>query len=378
MRIGSQSLPEIKIGERLIGPMHPCFIVAEISGNHHQNYDEAVRLIRAVTAAGVDAVKLQTYTPDTLTIDSDKKWFIVESEDTPGAWNGHKLYDLYGTAYTPWDWQPKLKKLADTLGVILFSTPFDNSAVDFLERKVNPLAYKIASYEANYIPLLKKVAKTGKPVILSAGFASIADIKLALATLHENGADQVAVLHCVTAYTAEPNLNDINLKTIADMANRFNVVGGFSDNNGGIEIPVIAAALGAPIIEKHVILKRTMGGPDASFSIEPKEVAEMVRRIRENEKSGTTDLSSPLAKQVTGKVKYGPANKAEAYNGIRFSQSVFVVKDIKKGDTLTPYNIRCIRPGDGLAPKYFEDVIGKVAKADIERGTPLSWKLIVK
>lgn len=370
--------PGLKIGKRLVGAGYPCFIVAEISGNHHQNYGEAVSLIKAMANAGVDAVKLQTYTPDTLTIDSDKKWFIVESEETPGAWNGHKLYDLYGTAYTPWNWQPRLKKLADRLGIILFSTPFDDSAVDFLESKIDPLAYKIASYEANQIPLLKKVAKTGKPVILSAGFASIPDVRLAIKTLHDNGTDQVAVLHCVTAYTADPNLNDINLKTIADMAKRFSVVSGFSDNNRGIEVPVLAAALGASIIEKHVILKRTLGGPDASFSIEPDEVAEMVRRIRENEKSGATDVNTPFAEQIKGKIKYGPANKAEAYNGIRFSQSVFAVGDIKKGDTLTPHNIRCIRPGDGLAPKYFEEVIGKVAKVNIERGTPLSWKLIVK
>ena len=255
----------------------------------------------------------------------------------------------------------------------------DETAVDFLEKEIDPPVYKIASYETNHIPLLKKIAKTGKPVILSAGFANVADIKLALKTLNDNGADQVALLHCVSTYSSEPNLDDINLRTIVDMTKRFNVVGGFSDNNGGIEIPIIAAALGASIIEKHVILDRSTGGPDASFSIEPQELAKLVGRIRENETKGSSDiLVTPFAKRVIGKVKYGPENKAEKYNGKRFSQSVFSVSNIEKGETLTKANIRCIRPGDGLAPRYFEEVLGKVAASNIERGTPLSWKLVVK
>ena len=371
--------PCIHIGNNVIGSGNTCFIVAEISGNHHQHYREALELIEIAAEAGADAVKLQTYTPDTLTIDSDKPWFIVESENTPDAWKGHKLYDLYKTAYTPWDWQPKLAKVANERGIILFSTPFDETAVDFLEKEIDPPVYKIASYETNHIPLLKKIAKTGKPVILSAGFANVADIKLALKTLNDNGADQVALLHCVSTYSSEPNLDDINLRTIVDMTKRFNVVGGFSDNNGGIEIPIIAAALGASIIEKHVILDRSTGGPDASFSIEPQELAKLVGRIRENETKDSSDiLVTPFAKRVIGKVKYGPENKAEKYNGKRFSQSVFAVSNIEKGETLTKANIRCIRPGDGLAPRYFEEVLGKVAASNIERGTPLSWKLVVK
>src|SRR3989344_7295248 len=339
--------PCIHIGNNVIGSGNTCFIVAEISGNHHQHYREALELIEIAAEAGADAVKLQTYTPDTLTIDSDKPWFIVESENTPDAWKGHKLYDLYKTAYTPWDWQPKLAKVANERGIILFSTPFDETAVDFLEKEIDPPVYKIASYETNHIPLLKKIAKTGKPVILSAGFANVADIKLALKTLNDNGADQVALLHCVSTYSSEPNLDDINLRTIVDMTKRFNVVGGFSDNNGGIEIPIIAAALGAS--------------------------------ISENETKGSSDiLVTPFAKRVIGKVKYGPENKAEKYNGKRFSQSVFAVSNIEKGETLTKANIRCIRPGDGLAPRYFEEVLGKVAASNIERGTPLSWKLVVK
>jgi len=370
--------PEIRIGKRLVGPEHPCFVVAEISGNHHQNYSEAQQLISKAAKAGADAVKLQTYTPDTLTIDSNKQWFLVNSLDTPSKWNKKKLYDLYKTAYTPWDWQPKLTKLAKELGLILFSTPFDETAVAFLEKKIDPPVYKIASYEANHIPLLKKVGSTGKPVILSAGFSSISDIRLAIKTLKENGTNQIAVLHCVTAYSSKPNFADINLKTIADIANRFRVVAGFSDNNGGVEIPIVAAAFGASIVEKHLILKRSMGGPDASFSIEPHEFKTMVKQIRKNAQKETNVLRTSVAKKVIGKVKYGPANSAEAYNGRRFSQSVFAVSDIKKGETFTTYNIRCIRPGDGLAPKYYEKITGKLAKVNIERGTPLSWNLIVK
>lgn len=352
----------ISIQGRKIGADYPTFIVAELSGNHHQRYEEAEKLIRKAHKAGADAVKLQTYTPDTLTIDSNKLWFLVNSSDTPSEWNKKKLYDLYKTAYTPWEWQPKLKKLADKLGIILFSTPFDETAIDFLEEMDVP-CYKIASYEANHIPLLKKVAKTRKPVILSVGFASLFDIELALKTLRENGTKQIAVLHCVTSYSDKPDLDDINLATIVDIRQRFGVVSGFSDNNGGIDIPIVAATLGASIIEKHFILDRSLGGPDARFSIEPHELKELVKRIR-------------FAEQVIGKVRYGPANAAEKYNGRRFSQSVFVVKAIKKGERLTSENIRCIRPGDGLAPKYFESVIGKAAARDIEAGTPLSWKYI--
>lgn len=372
-----KSRPQINIAGRIIGKGYPCFIVAEVSGNHHQNFDEAVKIIEAAAKAGVDAVKLQTYTPDTLTIRSNKKWFLVDSNDTPDSWNKRTLYELYNMAYTPWDWQPKLKKIAEDSGIILFSTPFDETAVEFLEKMSVP-CYKIASYEANHIPLLAKVAATGKPIILSAGFASIADIKLALKTLHENGANQIAVLHCVTSYVSKPSLNDINLKTMIDMAKRFNVVSGFSDNNGGIEIPIIAAALGASIIEKHVILKRSMGGPDAPFSIEPDELKDMVNKIRDNEGKGSDILDTKYAKMVTGKVKYGPANKAEKYNGKKFSQSIFAVADIKKGEKFTVTNIRCIRPGDGLAPRYFKSVLNKKAVKDIERGTPLNWNLIRK
>ena len=360
----NNSEKNIKIGGRLIGREYPSFIVAEVSGNHHQKYEEAQDIIKTAARAGVDAVKLQTYTPDTLTINSDRPWFLVDSADTPSEWNKKKLYDLYQSAYTPWEWQPKLKRLAESLGLILFSTPFDETAVDFLEDMKVP-CYKVASYEANHIPLLKKIAKTKKPVIMSVGFSYTKDIDLALETLRESGCKQIAILHCVTSYSDQPSIDDINLQTIVDIRDRFGVASGFSDNNGGIEIPIIAANIGASIIEKHVTLRRRDGGPDARFSIEPDELKEMVNRIRR-------------AERIIGKVKYGPANNAEKYNGKKFSQSVFVVKKVEKGEKFTKKNARCIRPGDGLAPKYYEFILGKTANCDIDAGTPLSWKLVKK
>lgn len=362
MRFIKKMRPFITISNRRIGQDCPCFIVAEVSGNHHQKYEEARDIIKAAAWAGVDAVKLQTYTPDTLTLNSDRPWFTVDSADTPSEWNQKRLYDLYEKAYTPWYWQPKLKKLAESLGLILFSTPFDETAVDFLE-KMNVPCYKVASYEANQVPLLKKIAKTKKPVIISVGFSYIRDIDLALKTLRDNGCTQVAILHCVTSYSDQPLIDDINLQTIVDIKRRFGTISGFSDNNGGIEIPVIAANIGASIIEKHVTLRRKDGGPDAKFSLEPDELKEMVNKIRK-------------AERIIGKVKYGPANQAEKYNGIKFSQSIFAVKNIKKGEKFTKNNVRCIRPGDGLAPKYYDFVIGKSAASDIDFATPLSRKLV--
>lgn len=353
----------IEIAGRKIGPDHPCFIVAEISANHHGNLDEAVELIKAATEAGADAVKLQTYTPDTMTLDSDKKWFLVGGENNPDIWKGITLYDLYKTAYTPWEWQPKLKKTADNLGLILFSTSFDITAVDFLEKMKVP-CYKISSYESRDIPLLKKVAKTKKPVIISTGYDTFEEIKFSVKTLRDNGAGDVAVLHCVTSYAQEPKAQEMNLATIENIRRKLKVVAGFSDNNAGIEIPIIAAIHGASIIEKHFILRRKDGGPDAGFSIEPQELREMVTRIR-------------FAEKTLGKVHYGPSNKTERYNR-RYQRSIFVSEDIKKGERLTKKNIRIIRPGEGLAPKYWDDVLGKIAIKDIEAGTPLSWDLIKK
>lgn len=351
----------IQIGQRKIGVGYPCFIVAEVSANHNQRFDKAVEIIKAAGKAGVDAIKLQTYTPDTITIDSDKEWFRIGGKDNPDSWKNKTLYDLYKTAYTPWEWQPKLKKIAEDLGMMLFSSPFDETAVDFLEN-MNVPCYKVASYEVNDIILLKKIASTGKPVIMSVGYASLEDIELALKTLRDNGATQIAVLHCVTGYSDIPQLENMNLKTILDIKERFGVVSGFSDNNGGVGVPIIAAAMGASIIEKHFIDSRQEESPDSKFSLIPQEMAVMVKTIRDAEKS-------------MGSVHYGPVNEIEEYNK-RWRRSLFVVKDVKAGEEFTRENIRSIRPAFGLHTKYIDEIIGKKASREIERGTPLSRDLV--
>lgn len=370
---------EIKIGNKKIGDNHPCFIVAELSGNHHQKFDEAVALIKAAAEAGADAVKLQIYTPDTMTIDSDKEWFVVGGEDNPDVWKGKTLYQLYQEAYTPWEWQPKLKEIAENLGLILFSTPFDETAVDFLE-KMNAPCYKVASYEATDIPLLKRIAKTGKPVIISVGLAVLNEVELAVETLRKNGARDIAVLHCVTTYSESPEFGDMNLNTIIDIRERFGVVSGFSENNGEIDVSVTAATLGASIIEKHFIFRRSDGGPDANFSIEPAEFKQMATLIRRAEKEGAEAVLRDLVskkdvERIMGKVHYGPANEGERYNK-RFRRSLFVVKDMKKGESFTYENLRVIRPEVGLSPKHLDEVLGKEASKDIERASPLSWDLV--
>lgn len=337
-------------GPRTIGPGHPAFIIAEMSGNHNQSYEKAIKIIDAAVKAGVDAIKLQTYTPDTITIDCDKEPFQVKVND---AWKGQTLYSLYKTAYTPWDWQPKLKQYAESKGVLVFSSPFDETAVDFLE-SMNVALYKVASFEINHIPLLKKIGRTGKPVIMSRGMASSEDIALAIKTLKEAGCPQVAVLHCVSSYPA--TYDQMHLKTIPDIAERFDVVAGLSDHTLGITVPIAAVALGASVIEKHFTLARAEGGPDAGFSLEPAELEQLVRSVRD-------------AEAALGKPTYQTDPK-EAENKI-FRRSIFVVKDTKKGEQFTEQNIRVIRPGHGMQPRYYEDVLGKTASKDLERGTPL-------
>ena len=355
-----------KISNREVGQNSPAFLVAEISANHRQQYEEAVRLVEAAAKAGADAVKFQTYTPDTITIDSDKKWFFLGGEDTPSDWKRSNLYELYKGAYTPWDWQPKLKELAEKLGLIFFSSPFDETAVDFLEKMEVP-CYKVASYEATHLPLLKKIAETGKPVIMSVGFASLEEIEEAVRTLRENGAKEIAVLHCVTAYSDNPRPEDMHLANIKDIAERFGVVSGFSDNNAGIEAPVAAVIAGASIIEKHFILSRAKGGPDARFSIEPEEFKKMAGLIRR----GENIYSKGEFEAAQGEVFYGPVSPAEE-NFRNLRRSIFAVADIKKGEVFTKENIRVIRPAFGLEPKFYEEVLGKRAVSDIERGTPFS------
>jgi len=372
--------PFIEIAGKKIGLDYPCFIVAEISANHRQKFDEAVRLIQKAAEAGADAVKLQTATPDLLTINSKKPPFIIRGKNLPKIWRGKNLYQLYEVAYTPWEWYPKLAKIAQSLGVILFSTPFGNTAVDFLQEQNVP-CYKIASYEALDVPLLRKVAATGKPIIISQGFYPFKDVEFSIRTLREAGANEIAVLYCVTEYTNKPRVKDSNLATMKDIAQRLGVVVGFSDNNGGVEIPTIAAFLGASIIEKHFILSREGEGLDAQFSIEPKELSVMIKAIRKNEetedKVSLNTLSEEAVKKALGKVKYGNSTR-KAAEIKKFCRSLFVVKDLKKGKKLTSVSIRSIRPAAGLSPKFWDEVIGKKAKVDIEYGTPLSWDLITK
>ena len=362
---------EIKIGNRKIGSNHPVFVVAELSANHHQKYEEAVELVKAAHNAGANAVKLQTYTPDTITLNCDKKWFRVGGENNPEDWQKKTLYELYQTAYTPWEWQPKLKKLADEFGIILFSSPFDETAVDFLE-KINVPCYKIASYEVNDFLLLRKVAQTGKPVIISLGYASMEDADFAIKTLRENGAREIVALHCVTGYETEPDLSAMNLATIKDVAERFGVVPGFSDNNAGIEASLIAAAAGAVVIEKHLILNRKNGGPDARFSVEPGEFKIMVEKLKNGDMPEESKVKIGL-----GRVHYGPASETEEHNK-RFRRSLFAARDIKKGEKFSSKNIRSVRPAFGLHTRHFDEIIGLTATSDIEFGTPLNWDLIKK
>ncbi|KKP59992.1 MAG: Sialic acid synthase [Candidatus Gottesmanbacteria bacterium GW2011_GWA1_34_13] len=343
-----------KIGKKTIGENSPCFIVAEMSGNHNQDIDQAYKIVDEAAKSGVDAIKLQTYTPKTLTINSNKKWFKI----TSGKWKGTTLYTLYQKTYTPWEWQPKLKSYAEKKGLICFSTPFDNSAVDFLE-KMNVSLYKIASFENIDLELLKRIGKTKKPVIISRGLASLEDIKLAIKTLKTAGSKNIAVLHCISSYPA--TLNQMNIRTMQDIQHKFKVITGLSDHSLGLTASITAVAMGAKIIEKHITLSRKDDGYDSTFSLEPKEMKQLVITIRDVEKA-------------MGKITYKP-DKQESEN-IIFKRSLFAVKDIKKGERITYKNIKCIRPGYGISPVYLDQIIGKAAKQNIEKGSPLSWKMI--
>jgi len=345
----------ITLKKRSIGGSNPVFIIAELSANHLQNFDIAVDTIKAMKESGADAVKLQTYTPDTMTIDSDNEYFQI-GQGT--LWDGKTFYQLYQEAFTPWEWQPKLKKIAEELGLICFSSPFDRTAVDFLEEMDVP-AYKVASFEITDIPLIEYIASKGKSVIISTGIATLADIEEAVNACRRMGNDQIALLKCTSAYPAP--LEDSNLRTIPNLADTFNTVVGLSDHTLGISAPIASVALGARIIEKHFILDRKMGGPDAAFSMEPDEFRSMVEAVREVEKA-------------LGTVNYDLTEKTRKSR--EFSRSLFVVEDIKTGESLTEENIRSIRPGFGLHPRYLEQIIGKKARTDIKKGTPLDWALI--
>lgn len=341
----------IEIAGRKIGPGHPVYVIAEMSANHGQDYEQAIRLLHAAKEAGADAVKLQTYTADTLTIDSDAPPFQIRG----GLWDGRRLYELYQEAYTPWEWQPRLKRVADDLDLTLFSTPFDDTAVDFLEAMGVP-AYKVASFELVDTPLLRRIARTGKPVIMSTGMAALAEIDEAVTTLRSEGAGEIALLKCTSAYPATPD--EMDLRTIPHLAQAFGVPVGLSDHTLDVAVPVTAVALGACILEKHFTLSRDLGGPDSAFSLEPQEFRATVDAVR-------------VAEQALGSVHYGVSER-EAKNRI-FRRSLFVVQDVKAGEPFTPQNVRSIRPGYGLPPKFLDEILGRRASVDIPRGTPLSW-----
>tara|TARA_B100001175_G_C19484340_1_gene628890 strand:- start:108 stop:1121 length:1014 start_codon:yes stop_codon:yes gene_type:complete len=332
------------------------FIIAELSANHNGDIKVAIETIKAAKRAGADAIKLQTYTADTLTIDCKNDYFKINHGT---AWDGEYLYDLYARAYTPWDWHSELFRVANEEGIICFSSPFDNTAIDLLEELKTPI-YKIASFEIQDIPLISYAASKGKPMILSTGIAEIEDIELAIETCKKEGNNDITILKCTSAYPADAK--DANLLTIPDIKSRFGVKVGLSDHTMGIEGPVVAVVLGATVIEKHFILNKSIGGADAHFSLDEKEFTEMVNSVRK-------------AEEMIGKVDYEMTEKKKKSR--QFSRSLFIVSDVKKGSIITKDNIRSIRPGDGLHPKYYKEIMGKTFTKDIIKGTPLNKKLFI-
>jgi pseudaminic acid synthase len=331
------------------------FIIAELSANHNGDIKVAIETIRAAKRAGADAIKLQTYTADTLTIDCKNDYFKINHGT---AWDGEYLYDLYNRAYTPWDWHSELFRVANEEGIICFSSPFDNSAVDLLEELKTPI-YKIASFEIQDIPLISYAASKMKPIILSTGIAEVSDIELAIETCRKVGNNDITILKCTSAYPADPA--DANLLTIPDIKSRFGVKVGLSDHTIGIEGPVVATALGATVIEKHFILDKNIGGPDAHFSLDEQEFTDMVKAVR-------------IAEQMIGKVDYEMTEKKKKSR--QFSRSLFIVKNVKAGEKITLENIRSIRPGFGIHPKYFSELLGKEFNKDLEKGTPMLFEYI--
>ena len=343
------------IGNFKLGEDERTFIIAEMSANHLQDYDRAVEIIKKAAWAGADAIKLQTYTPDTITIDCDNEYFQIKQGT---IWDGTTLHKLYQTAYTPWEWQPKLKKIAEDEGLVFFSSPFDFTAIDFLEKMEAP-AYKIASFEINDIPFIEYIASKRKPIIISTDIARMGDIQNALDACKRMGNENVALLKCTSSYPAP--VEEANLKTIPNMKETFNVIAGLSDHTMGHAVSVGGVALGAKIIEKHMTLRRSEGGADSKFSMEPEEFKEMVDNIR-------------IVEKALGKVTYDLSQKQT--NSREHSRSLFIVQDMKQGEIFTEKNVKSIRPGFGLETKYIKDILGKTAKIDIKKGTPMSWNLL--
>lgn len=345
----------LTINGRLIGPGQPVYIIAEISANHGQDLEAALRLVRAAKEAGADAVKFQTYTPDTLTLDSDKPPFRIGGGT---LWDGRTLYELYGEAYTPWEWFPALVAEAKRLDLDWFSSAFDATAVDFLMQLEMP-AHKVASFELVDLPLIERMAGTGKPLIMSTGMASITEIDEAVQAARRVGAHEIALLKCCSAYPAPAD--EMHLRTIPHLAATFDVAVGLSDHTLGIAVPVAAVTLGAGIIEKHLTLSRSEPGPDSAFSLEPAEFQAMVEAVR-------------MTEAALGQVHYGP--NAREMASLRFRRSLFVVQNMRAGEVLTEASVRSIRPADGLPPKFLPQVLGRSAGRDLEAGTPLTWEML--
>lgn len=346
----------IRISQRTIGPDHPPFVIAEMSGNHGHDLDKALRLVDAVAAAGAHALKLQTYTADTMTLDIHDGDFFIDNPDS--LWRGHSLYELYQKAHTPWEWHAPIFARARKCGLIAFSTPFDASAVDFLETLDVP-CYKIASFENGDLPLIRKVAATGKPLIISTGTATRTELTEAVEAARQGGCNDLILLKCTSNYPAEPT--DANLLTLPHMKELFQCQVGLSDHTLGTAVAVAAVALGAQVIEKHVTLNRGDGDIDAAFSLEPTELAQLVRDSR-------------AAWQALGQISYQPT--AKEITARKHRRSLYIVQDLKQGDLLTDMNVRAIRPGLGLPPKYLDKILGRRIVCDVQKGTPLSWELI--
>lgn len=348
-------MKEAIIGGRKIGHAHPVYVIAEMSANHNMDIARAKDIIQAAKESGADAVKLQTYTPDTITIDCDRPEFR-----TQGIWEGQTLYELYKKAYTPWEWHEELQEHAQKMGITLFSSPFDLTAVDFLEKLDMP-AYKVASFEITDIPLLRRISRTGRPTIISTGIATLSDVDLAVRTCREEGNSELILLKCVSEYPAP--YERMNLRTITNLREMFGCIIGISDHSMGDEVAVASVALGAKVIEKHFTLRRSDGGEDSAFSMEPEEFATMVQKVRNIEQAmgdGSYQFDEKQRKEREG------------------ARSLYVVQDIQKGEVFTPENMRSIRPGLGLHTVYWEDILGRKAACDLRAGTPMKWDFVGK
>lgn len=347
---------EIKISGRAIGRGQPPFVIAEMSGNHNQSLDRALEIVEAAAKSGAHALKIQTYTPDTMTLDLDEREFHIS--DSSSLWAGTSLYNLYGEAYTPWEWHKPIFDHARKLGIIPFSTPFDDSAVDFLEELDVP-CYKIASFENTHLPLIKRVAATGKPLIISTGMATVAELDETVRAVREVGCKDLILLKCTSTYPATPE--NTNILTIPHLRDLFGCEVGLSDHTMGVGVSVASVAVGASVIEKHFTLNRTDGGVDSTFSMEPAEMTQLV-------------IETERAWQALGQVCYGPSEAEK--KSIQFRRSLYVVQDVKAGEVLTHENVRAIRPGLGLPPKYLQVLLGRKINQNIKKGTPLDWALL--